>query len=84
MSDTPSRRTALLFKVPLYPVVPVVSVAACLYLIYGLPWHTFALFAGWLALALVAYFLYGVKHSRLAALTAAQSELRAGPSRSRP
>lgn len=54
------------FKVPLYPVVPVLSVAACAYLISGLPWHTFALFAGWLALALVAYYAYGRKHSRLA------------------
>jgi len=56
------------FKVPLYPVIPVVSVAACLYLIYGLPLSTFLLFAGWLALALVAYFAYGRHHSRLAAL----------------
>jgi APA family basic amino acid/polyamine antiporter len=54
------------FKVPLYPVVPIVSVAACLYLIYGLPWDTFALFAVWLVIAMAAYFAYGIKHSRLA------------------
>ncbi len=55
------------FRVPLYPVVPVVSVAACLYLIQGLPLSTFLLFAAWLAIALLAYFLYGLRHSRLAA-----------------
>jgi APA family basic amino acid/polyamine antiporter len=55
------------FRVPLYPVIPVLSVAACLYLIQGLPLSTFLLFAGWLAIALVAYFLYGLRHSRLAA-----------------
>lgn len=54
------------FRVPLYPVVPLVSVAACLYLIQGLPLSTFLLFAGWLAVALVAYFAYGLQHSRLA------------------
>lgn len=53
------------FRVPLYPVVPLLSIAACLYLIWGLPLDTFLLFAAWLAIALVAYFLYGMKHSRL-------------------
>jgi APA family basic amino acid/polyamine antiporter len=56
------------FRVPLYPVVPLLSVAACLYLIQGLPLTTFLLFACWLALALVAYALYGIRHSRLAAV----------------
>jgi len=53
------------FRVPLYPFVPLLSVAACIYLIQGLPLTTFALFAGWLALALIAYLVYGMRHSRL-------------------
>ena len=54
------------FKVPGYPVTPVLSIAACAYLVYGLGWLTYALFGVWLALALVLYFTYSMKHSRLA------------------
>jgi APA family basic amino acid/polyamine antiporter len=54
------------FRVPGYPVVPIVSVLACAYLVFGLPWDTFALFAVWLAIAFVLYLAYGVKHSVLA------------------
>ena len=53
------------FKVPLFPLIPLLSVAFCAYLIVGLPKQTFLLFAGWLAFALVFYFTYSVKHSRL-------------------
>jgi APA family basic amino acid/polyamine antiporter len=54
------------FKVPLYPVVPVLSVLFCLYLISGLPLDTFLLFGLWLAIALVIYFSYSIRKSRLA------------------
>jgi APA family basic amino acid/polyamine antiporter len=54
------------FRVPLYPFLPLLSVAACGYLISGLPLNTFLLFAGWLAIALTVYFRYSVHHSRLA------------------
>jgi APA family basic amino acid/polyamine antiporter len=53
------------FRVPGYPVVPVLSVAFCLYLVAGLSGTTFALFAGWLALAAVVYVTYSRKHSTL-------------------
>jgi APA family basic amino acid/polyamine antiporter len=53
------------FKVPLFPLVPLLSVAFCAYLIVGLPIQTFMLFAGWLAFALVFYFSYSMKHSKL-------------------
>jgi APA family basic amino acid/polyamine antiporter len=53
------------FRVPGYPVVPLLSIAFCLYLITGLSGVTFALFAGWLALAAVLYVTYARKHSRL-------------------
>jgi basic amino acid/polyamine antiporter, APA family len=63
------------FRVPLYPFVPLLSVAACLYLIYGLPLTTFLLFAGWLTVAMIAYFLYGRRHSKLTlAAHAAQTQ----------
>jgi APA family basic amino acid/polyamine antiporter len=55
------------FRVPGYPVVPVLSVAFCAYLIYGLPGVTWALFAGWLAIAAVVYVTYARTHSALRA-----------------
>ncbi|MEH0197493.1 amino acid permease [Caulobacter sp. CCNWLY153] len=54
------------YKVPLYPVLPIASVAFCGYLIIGLPWDTFALFGVWVAAACVIYFGYSRKHSKLA------------------
>ena len=54
------------FKVPFYPIAPILSVAFCLYLIFGLPAHTFLLFAVWLAVALIVYFTYSIRNSRLA------------------
>ncbi|WP_037607207.1 APC family permease [Streptacidiphilus rugosus] len=60
------------FKVPGYPVVPVLSVLFCLYLIWNLPADTFVLFAGWLVLALGVYFGYSRRHSRLGRGTQAE------------
>lgn len=53
------------FKVPGYPVVPILSVAGCIYIIIGLDWITIAVFVVWVAVALVWYFTYGIRHSRL-------------------
>jgi basic amino acid/polyamine antiporter, APA family len=53
------------FRVPGYPVVPVLSVAFCLYLIYGLPGVTWALFACWLGIAGIVYVTYSRTHSAL-------------------
>ncbi len=54
------------YRVPLFPVVPVVSVLFCLYLIGGLPADTFALFALWMAAAAALYFGYSIRRSALA------------------
>ena len=54
------------FRVPLYPFTPIASAAFCLYLISGLPYTTFVLFAVWLGAAAIVYFSYSAKHSRLA------------------
>ncbi|MFB7999605.1 APC family permease [Streptomyces sp. NPDC056002] len=53
------------YKVPLYPVVPIVSAASCLYLAWLLPGITWALFGGWLVLAAVLYLMFGRRHSSL-------------------
>lgn len=55
------------FRVPGYPVVPVLSLLACGYLIYELPLDTYLLFGGWLALALAVYLLYSRRNSQLQA-----------------
>jgi len=53
------------FRVPGVPFTPLISVAACLYLMYELPGVTWKRFGAWLLAGLVIYFLYGVRHSRL-------------------
>ena len=47
------------------PFTPLISVAACLYLMFKLPTVTWERFGIWLLVGLVIYFLYGVRHSRL-------------------
>jgi APA family basic amino acid/polyamine antiporter len=54
------------FRVPGYPVTPVLSAAFALYIISQLPYSTFALFAVWLGVAAIIYFTYSMRHSRLA------------------
>jgi basic amino acid/polyamine antiporter, APA family len=54
------------FRVPLVPLVPLLGVAMCLFLMSGLPMMTWIRFVLWLAAGLVIYFLYGVRKSRLA------------------
>ncbi len=53
------------FRVPGYPVTPVLAVAACLYILSGLHWYTYAWFGLWLAVVLAFYVLWGRKHSVL-------------------
>jgi basic amino acid/polyamine antiporter, APA family len=66
------------FRVPLYPFVPLASIAFCIVVIVGLPRITFVVFAVWVAAMLVFYFSYGIKHSRLerAGAPGADEELR--------
>ncbi len=53
------------FTVPGYPVVPALSIVACVYVILGLPVSTYFVFAAWLAVVIGFYFAYGIRHSRL-------------------
>ncbi|MYT74039.1 MULTISPECIES: amino acid permease [unclassified Streptomyces] len=53
------------FRVPLYPLSPVLGVAFCLYLIWGTGWTTWVQFAVFLAVGVLVYALYGRKNSRL-------------------
>ncbi|WKG04738.1 amino acid permease [Mycolicibacterium sp. HK-90] len=53
------------FKVPGYPVTPILSVIACLMVLYGLPAITWLWFSLWVALALTFYLLWSRHHSAL-------------------
>ena len=53
------------FKVPGVPLTPLISVAACLYLMLQLPRVTWIRFGLWLVAGLLIYFLYSIRHSRL-------------------
>ncbi|MEU6847661.1 amino acid permease [Streptomyces sp. NPDC046716] len=55
------------FRVPLYPLSPVLGVAFCLYLIWGTGWTTWVQFAVFLAVGVLVYGGYGRKNSRLGA-----------------
>jgi len=54
------------FKVPGYPVVPILSILGCIYIIVvGLRPITIIVFAIWVVVVLIWYFTYGIRHSRL-------------------
>jgi APA family basic amino acid/polyamine antiporter len=55
------------FRLPFMPFVPILGMAACLYLMVGLPELTWMRFIVWTIIGIVVYFGYGMRHSKLAA-----------------
>jgi basic amino acid/polyamine antiporter, APA family len=53
------------FKVPGYPVTPILSILACGYILASLHWYTWIAFSAWVALALLFYLVWGRHHSAL-------------------
>ena len=64
------------FRTPLVPVVPILAVLICLYLMVSLPLGTWGRFVGWMVLGLVIYFVYGMRKSRLARQESDEEEVR--------
>ncbi|MET9727506.1 amino acid permease [Streptomyces zaomyceticus] len=62
------------FRVPLFPLSPILGIGFCLYLIWGTGWTTWLQFAGFLVVGTLVYAFYGRSRSRL--VTAADG---AGP-----
>ena len=56
------------FRTPMVPLVPILGMAICGYLMYALPTDTWIRLAVWMAIGLVIYFAYGMSHSRLGRL----------------
>jgi len=53
------------FRVPFIWVIAPLGVAACLFIMVGLPYHAWERFGLWLALGIAIYFAYGYRHSKL-------------------
>ncbi|HLU69124.1 MAG TPA: amino acid permease [Kofleriaceae bacterium] len=53
------------FKVPLYPLTPLLAIVACVFLMSGLPATNWWRFGLWLLAGLIIYFMYGWRRSRL-------------------
>ena len=51
------------FKVPFMPVIPILSVLACLWLMINLTAITWVRFIVWMAIGVVVYLAYGRRHS---------------------
>jgi APA family basic amino acid/polyamine antiporter len=53
------------FKVPLYPVIPILGVVLCGYLMFSLPFVTWLRFLVWLVIGLTIYATYSFRHSKI-------------------
>ena len=58
------------FKTPWVPFVPIMSIICCVFLLINLKPVTWIRFVVWLAIGMVVYFGYSVKHSQLKTNTA--------------
>jgi basic amino acid/polyamine antiporter, APA family len=54
------------FRTPAVPLIPILAVVSCVFLMLNLGTLTWWRFLVWMALGFVVYFLYGRRHSRLA------------------
>lgn len=63
------------FRVPFGPyLVPGLSIFACLYIMKDLSLTTYRVFTVWMAVAVLTYFVYGIRNSRLNRLRAAVTQ----------
>ena len=53
------------FRTPFVPVVPILAILICGYMMVSLPPDTWLRLAVWMVIGLLIYFLYGKSHSRL-------------------
>jgi APA family basic amino acid/polyamine antiporter len=66
------------FKVPGYPVTPVLTIVACVYVLSGLAAVTWLIFAAWLAVVLGFYLAWGRRNAALGRGEVADTEVPGG------
>jgi APA family basic amino acid/polyamine antiporter len=54
------------FRTPAVPLIPILAVIACVFLMLNLGTLSWWRFLVWMVLGFAVYFLYGYRHSRLA------------------
>ncbi len=54
------------YRVPFYPVVPILGIASCLWLITTVPNYVLLIFAGYTVAMILVYFVYSMHNSELA------------------
>jgi APA family basic amino acid/polyamine antiporter len=72
------------FRVPLSPIIPVLTVVSAAYLMNSLPLDTWIRLIVWMSIGLVIYFAYSYSHSNLAGEAEAQANLDASPNYNPP
>ncbi|HEU4631743.1 MAG TPA: amino acid permease [Gemmatimonadaceae bacterium] len=61
------------FRTPFVPLVPILGIITCGYLMISLPVDTWLRLVIWMAIGLAIYFLYGRRHSRIGRADAAEA-----------
>jgi APA family basic amino acid/polyamine antiporter len=54
------------FRTPLVPVVPILGILICTYMMTSLPVDTWLRLVVWMAIGLLIYFFYSIRHSHVA------------------
>jgi APA family basic amino acid/polyamine antiporter len=55
------------FRTPMVPIVPILGILICAYMMYSLPVDTWLRLIVWMAIGLIIYFTYSMSHSRVGA-----------------
>ncbi|MFA5244250.1 MAG: amino acid permease [Pedobacter sp.] len=56
------------FRTPLVPLVPIMGILVCVYLMYSLPTESWYRLLGWMVIGVCIYVFYGRRHSKIRVL----------------
>ena len=63
------------FRMPLVPLLPILSALVSFLLMLSLPWSTWERLIIWMVIGIAVYFAYGYRHSRLGSRNAGAQEV---------